>query len=208
MYVRVSTKQSQGKTYRYLQLCEAYRNHKGQPCTRVLVNFGSLEKLDRKKIDTAINGLIQYGSDPHLSRLSDVEHGRVRDYGDMLTLVHLWARLRLTESITGHLSETKVGFDVAQMVKVMVLNRISDPLSKLGIMRWLPTVYIPELRTEEVEYHQLLRAMDYLISIKEQIERDLYNELVTLFSPDVDLVFYDLTSSYFEGEGPELAQYG
>jgi transposase len=173
-----------------------------------LVNLGSLEKLDRKKIDTAINGLIQYGSDPHLSRLSDVEHGRVRDYGDMLTLVHLWARLRLTESITGHLSETKVGFDVAQMVKVMVLNRISDPLSKLGIMRWLPTVYIPELRTEEVEYHQLLRAMDYLISIKEQIERDLYNELVTLFSPDVDLVFYDLTSSYFEGEGPELAQYG
>ncbi len=208
MYVRVSTKQSQGKTYRYLQLCEAYRNHKGQPCTRVLANFGRLEKLDRKKIDTAINGLIQYGSDPHLNRLSDVEHGRVRDYGDMLTLVHLWARLRLTESITGHLSETKVGFDVAQMVKVMVLNRVSDPLSKLGIVRWLPTVYIPELRAEQVEYHQLLRAMDYLISIKDEIERDLYNELVTLFSLDVDLVFYDLTSSYFEGEGPELAQYG
>ena len=208
MYVRVSTKQSQGKTYRYLQLCQAYRNHKGQPCTRVLVNFGSLEKLDRKKIDTAINGLIQYASDPHLSRLSDVEHGRVRDYGDILTLVHLWARLRLSESIARHLRETKVGFDVAQMVKVMVLNRVSDPLSKLGIMRWLPTVYIPELNAEAVEYHHLLRAMDYLISIKEQIERDLYNELVTLFCPDVDLVFYDLTSSYFEGEGPELAEYG
>ena len=36
----------------------------------------------------------------------------------------------------------------------------------------------------------------------------LYNELVTLFCPDVDLVFYDLTSSYFEGEAPELAEHG
>jgi transposase len=208
MYIRVSTKRSQGKTYEYLQLCEAYRDAKGRPCTRVLVNFGSLDKLDRKKIDTAINGLLQYASDPQISRLSDVEHGRVRDYGDMLALVHLWGRLRLTESIARHLKESKVEFDVARMVKVMVFNRISDPLSKLGIMRWLPTVYIPELKAEEVDYHHLLRAMDYLISIKEEIEKDLYNELITLFCPDVDLVFYDLTSSYFEGEGPGLAAYG
>lgn len=126
----------------------------------------------------------------------------------MLSLVHLWARLRLSESITRHLQQSKVDFDVTQMVKVMVLNCISDPLSKLGIMRWLPTVSIPGLKAEEVEYHHLLRAMDYLIAIKEEIEKDLYNELITLFSPDVDLVFYDLTSSYFEGEGPEFAAYG
>jgi len=208
MYVRLSTKRSQDKTYKYLQLCEAYRNEKGQPRTRVLINFGSVDQLDRKKIDSTINALIKYASDPHISRLSDIEHGRVRDWGDMLTLEHLWARLRLSESITRHLKQSKVDFDVAQMVKVMVFNRISDPLSKLGIMRWLPTVYIPELKAEQVEYHHLLRAMDYLIAIKEEIEKDLYNKLVSLFSPDVDLVFYDLTSSYFEGEGPDFAAYG
>jgi len=64
--------------------------------------------------------------------------------------------------------------------------------------------YIMEMDVEKVKYHHLLRAMDYLISIKEEIEKELYNQLVTLFSPDVDLVFYDLTSSYFEGEGPDL----
>jgi transposase len=208
MYIRLSTKRSKGKIYQYLQLCEAYRNQKGQACTRVVGNFGRIDQLNRKKIDSAINALLGYASNPSITRLSDLEHGRVRDYGDILTLVHLWSRLRLSESIARHLKESKVGFDVAQMVKVMVLNRVSDPLSKLGVMRWLATVYIPELHGEDVEYHHLLRAMDYLISIKDEIEKDLYNQLITLFSPDVDLVFYDLTSSYFEGDGPELAEYG
>jgi transposase len=174
----------------------------------VLGNFGRIDQLNRKKIDSAINGLLGYASNPSITRLSDLEHGRVRDYGDILALVHLWSWLRLSESMSRHLRKSKVGFDVAQMVKVMVLNRVSDPLSKLGIMRWLATVYIPELHAGDVEYHHLLRAMDYLISIKDEIERDLYNQLVTLFSPDVEVVFYDLTSSYFEGEGPELAEYG
>ena len=208
MYARVSIKRSQGKTYRYLQLCEAYRNAEGKPRTKVMANFGRIDQLDRKKVDTAINALLQYASNPSLPRLSDVDHGPVRDYGDMLSLVHLWGRLRLTESINRCLKESKVAFDVGQMIQVMVLNRLSDPLSKLGIMRWLPTVYIPDLKSDQVQYQHLLRAMDYLIESKEQIERDLYNQLITLFSPDVDLVFYDLTSSYFEGEGPDLAEYG
>ena len=78
----------------------------------------------------------------------------------------------------------------------------------MGSCARVRTVYIPELRAEEVEYDHLLRAMDYLISIKEEIERDLHNELVTPVCPDVDLFFYDLTLSYFEGAGPEFAEYG
>jgi len=99
-------------------------------------------------------------------------------------------------------------FNVADMVKVMVLNRACDPNSKLGVMRWLSTVQIPGLNSEEVDYQHLLRAMDYLVEAKESLEKELFNQLVTLFSPKVDLVFYDLTSSYFEGDGPGLASFG
>lgn len=208
MYMRVSTKRRQGKTYQYLQLCEAYRNEAGQPRTRVLINFGRMDQLDRKKIDTAVEALLAYSADPRVPRLSDLHHLRARDYGDMLALVHLWGRLRVAESIGRHLRGKRLSFDVAEMVKVMVLNRLSDPMSKLGIMRWLPTVLIPELREEAVSYPHLLRAMDYLVQIKERIELDLYNELVTLFNLEVDLVFFDLTSCYFEGEGPEMADWG
>jgi hypothetical protein len=75
MYIRLSTKRSKGKTYQYLQLCEAYRNQKGQACTRVLGNFGRIDQLNRKKIDSAINGLLGYASNPSITRLSDLGSG-------------------------------------------------------------------------------------------------------------------------------------
>lgn len=208
MYTRVSRKKEKGKTYEYLQLCEAYRNRQGQPRTRTLMNLGRLDQLDRGKIDAAVEALLAYSTNPKITRVSDLEHREASDYGDMLALVHLWARLGLADSIRRHLQDKKVSFDVAEMIKVMVLNRLSDPLSKLGVMRWLPTVYIPDLRRQEVSYAHLLRAMDYLVEIKEQVERDLYCELVGLFNLEVEVVFMDLTSCYFEGEAPELAQWG
>lgn len=206
MYARISRKKSGGKTYEYLQLCESRRNAQGQPRVNILVNFGRLDQLDKTKIDSAVEALLAYSSNP--GRIEPLEHGRVLDYGDMLALAHIWGQLRLSEIINRHAGKAKVGFDVAAMVKVMVLNRASDPMSKLGILRWLETVFIPDLHAEEVAYQHLLRAMDQLIGAKEKIERDLYNQMVTLFSPKVDLVFYDITSSYFEGDGPEIADYG
>jgi len=59
MYTRVSRKKDKDKTYQYLQLCEAYRNTEGQPRTRVLMNLGRLDQLDRRKIDAAVGALCQ-----------------------------------------------------------------------------------------------------------------------------------------------------
>jgi len=196
-------------TYRYLQLCESYRNDKGEPRTRVVANFGRVDKLDAKKIDQTITALLKYASSPAVIHPpAETEYGRVRDLGNILALEHLWNRLLLGQKIRATLKDTRVEFNVPDMVKVMVLNRACDPYSKLGVMRWLSTVHIPGLKSEEVDYQHLLRAMDYLIEAKEPLEKELFNQLVTLFSPKVDLVFYDLTSSYFEGEGPDLASFG
>lgn len=209
MYIRLSTKRSEGATYQYLQLCESFRNDKGEPRTRVVANFGRVDKLDAKKIDQTISALLKYASRPALIRPPDeTEYGRVRDLGNVLTLEHLWDKLLVGQTISANLRESRVEFSVADMVKVMVLNRACDPNSKLGVMRWLNTVHIPDLNCGQVDYHHLLRALDYLIEAKESIEKELFNQLLTVFSPSVDLVFYDLTSSYFEGDGPELASFG
>jgi transposase len=195
-------------TYQYLQLCESFRNDKGEPRTRVVANFGRVDKLDAKKIDQTISALLKYASNPALiTPPSENEYGSVRDFGNILALEHLWDSLLLGQTITANLKANKVEFSVADMVKVMVLNRACDPHSKLGVMRWLTTVHIPSLKSE-VDYQHLLRAMDYLIETKDSLEKELFNQLLTLFSPTVDLVFYDLTSSYFEGEGPGLASFG
>jgi len=103
---------------------------------------------------------------------------------------------------------------------MMVINKLSDPTSKLGIFRWLSSVYWPDhgfddtvvseelgkeegLKVLKREVMKFYRAMDYLLGLKEKLERHLYFKLRDLFSLKVDLVFYDLTSSYFEGEGPD-----
>jgi transposase len=209
MYIRLSTKRLEEATYQYLQLCESFRNDQGEPRTRVVANFGRVDKLDAKKIDQTISALLKYASSPALIRQpAETEYGRVRDFGNILALEHLWDRLLLGQTITANLRGNKIEFSVADMVKVMVLNRACDPHSKLGVMRWLSTVHIPGLKCEEVDYQHLLRAMDYLVGAKESVEKELFNQLLTIFSPKVDLVFYDLTSSYFEGEGPDLASFG
>jgi len=89
---------------------------------------------------------------------------------------------------------------------VMVANRCLAPASKLFCYEsWLrEDVYFPE--GEGIELHHLYRAMDFLAAHKEEIEQELYWQLGDLLSLDVDLIFYDTTSLYFEideedGEG-------
>jgi len=208
MYTRISRKKDKGRVYEYLQLCESYRNKQGQPRTRTLMNLGRVDQLDRKKIDAAVEALLAWGTNPAITRLSDLEHIEAPHYGDMVALEHLWERLGLKETIRRHLRDRKISFDAAELLKVMVFNRLSDPMSKLGVMRWLSTVYIPGLRTDEISYAHLLRAMDLLVEIKEGVEGDLYNRIANLFNLQVEVVFMDLTSSYFEGQGPEIATWG
>ena len=209
MYVRLSTKRSEGTTYQYLQLCESFRNDEGEPRTRVVANFGRVDNGMPKRLIRQSPPCLSTRRIRRLSaRRLKPSTGRVRDFGNILALEHLWDRLMRWADNHRKSQGKQNKVSVADMVKVMVLNRACDPHSKLGVMRWLGTVHIPGLKSEQVDYQHLLRALDYLVEAKESIEKELFNLLLTIFSPKVDLVFYDLTSSYFEGDGPQLASYG
>lgn len=103
-------------------------------------------------------------------------------------------------------SEIASRYDEA--IFAMVLNRLMDPSSKYRIFRqWVESVYAEGL--SDIQLHHYYRALDFLADQKEAIERELYGQLTDLLSLDLDLVFYDTTSSYFEGEETDdLAQYG
>jgi transposase len=91
---------------------------------------------------------------------------------------------------------------------MLVVNRICDPCSKLALLEWLESV---DYGQEAPSYHQLLRAMDRLIGVKEAAEVAVAKRLLAE-DEALDLVFYDITSTYFEGErslGPEdMRRYG
>lgn len=86
---------------------------------------------------------------------------------------------------------------VFSVIKMLVVNRICDPCSKLALLEWLESVQYGE--NEPPSYHHLLRAMDRLIRIKEAAEPLIARKLLSE-TEGLDLVFYDITSTSFEGE--------
>jgi transposase len=97
---------------------------------------------------------------------------------------------------------------VEEAVFAMVLNRLLLPLSKLGLsQRWLDSIYRPEFGS--LQLHHFYRALDFLTEQKEEIERLLFEQVRNLFNLEVDLVFWNTTSTYFKGNGPKgLAEKG
>ena len=114
----------------------------------------------------------------------------------------LWEKLGLHE-LFGELYRTSpVEFPVEEAVFGMVLNRLLEPDSKLGAYEWLrERVYRPEF--EGLELHHLYRALDFVDEHAKTMEEALFLRGRDLFNMDVDLVFFDTTSTYFEGYGPE-----
>jgi hypothetical protein len=90
--------------------------------------------------------------------------------------------------------------DVEALVRAMVFNRLCDPASKLGCLRWLETVAMPAM-PEAVTHQHLLRAMDALMDHAERVEMELAKQIRPLVDQDLSIIFYDLTTVRIHGEG-------
>ena len=101
--------------------------------------------------------------------------------------------------------------DVEALIRAMVFNRLCDPESKLGVLRWLETVAFPGLDVATVTHDHLLRAMDALIDQQATVDQVVAKLLCPLIDQDLSVVFYDLTTIRAEGlsESPQdLRQFG
>jgi len=90
--------------------------------------------------------------------------------------------------------------DVEALVRAMVFNRLCEPTSKLGCLRWLDTVAMPAM-PETVTHQHLLRAMDALMDHAERVEMELAKQIRPLVDRDLSIIFYDLTTVRIHGEG-------
>ncbi len=207
MFLRVYKQRQRSRTYKYLQLVESFRKN-GKPTTRVIYNFGSLHNLNTIEIDNLIDAFAKFST----RKIIDIEEKfrviKTLKYGDVLVIKHLWDELRLTEKFKKFLSNKKVAFEVSLAILVLVINRLITPGSKLSVTEWQKTIYLEELQGKEIPYHQFLRALDYFYKIKEPLEQEIFYELRDLFNLRLNLVFYDLTSTYFEGQKCPLAEFG
>jgi len=207
MFVKITTSGPR----QYVKLVEAFRDDQGVPRQRVIATLGRLESLRTGQSDALLNGLLRAAGKPTLEQgTGDVAFAPALAVGDTWMLSALWKELGFHDAFRRVLRPRRQ-FDAECLLRVMVFNRLCDPESKLGILRWLEGTRIPEVDSAAVTHQHLLRAMDTLDDCAEQMATTLSGLLRPLIDQTLSIVFYDLTTIRAEGssdEDGELRQFG
>ena len=179
---------------RYVQLVEAYRDGDGRPKQRTVATLGRLDQLD-SQVESVISGLLRVtGKEvPPAPAIPSVSFESARDFGDVWALTELWNSLGF-DKLRKFFRRTRHTINVEALIRVMVLNRLCDPDSKLGVLRWVENVAPPGLMAESIDHHHLLRAMDPLVEHREEVEQVLAGLLRPLVDRELAVVFYDMTT--------------
>lgn len=195
----------------YVKLVEAYRDVNGVARQRVIATLGRLEAIQAGGSDALVNGLLRAAGRPSLEEgTGEVDFAPARSVGDTWLLTALWKELGFHDAFRRVL-RNKRQFDAEHLLRLMVFNRLCDPESKLGLLRWLEGVKVPDVDTAAVSHQQLLRTMDTLDACAEQMSSTLSGLLRPLIDRTLSVVFYDLTTIRAEGgsEGEtDLRRYG
>jgi transposase len=231
MFLRtVKAAGGKGVQHEYVRLVEAYRED-GTTKQRVVCNLGRKDLLA-----THLDALIRLlrGEPAPAGRIAagPVHATGAWDWGPMLVARTVWRELGLDAVLTAQGGRSRAdGRRLAERALVLVANRLCAPTSEHGLARWLETDFVcdgqgrrwvpawrddaerrasrrPRVRVAFRQLNQWYRTLDQLHARQAAIEQALYVRLRDLFSLKVDLVFYDLTSTYFEGHGPPQAAHG
>jgi hypothetical protein len=221
MYFRVKRTGS----YAYLQIVESFREQ-GQVRQRVLSTVGRLDTLQSSgQLDTLMRSGLRFCEklaviDAHAA--GQTEPVQVQRVGPDLVFGRLWDALQLGSILRRALQSRRYAFDVERAVYLTVVHRLFASGSDRAAERWRQAYRLPG--TDTLELHQLYRAMAFLGEplkdqpgarilatprcTKDGIEEELFEQRRDLFS-EIDLVFFDTTSLYFEGEGgQEIGRHG
>ena len=196
MYVKITASGPR----RYVQLVESFRDDSGKVKKRTVATLGRLDQLGGE-LDSVIDGLLKVaGREPMGAKAPppSVAFESARALGDVWALTELWKELGFGE-LRRVFRKTRHTTDVEALIRVMVLNRLCDPDSKLGVLRWLETVALPEVEVTGITHQQLLRSMDALMDHQAAVDNVVAGLLRPLIDQDLSVVFYDLTTIRTEG---------
>ncbi len=200
--------------YQYVRLVENYREN-GKVKQRVLFNFG---RLDILKDDPAFKNIVKKLSDivaetttenakaVTIESEEDISDAVVKNWG-YIVYRKLWQELEIDKFLKGKAAkERKIKFDVDKVSFLMTIQRLIEPMSKLRTYHQRSKYFGFE---EDIDLNQLYRCLDFLDSVKEDLETYLYQRNKDLFKMVVDVVFYDVTTIYFEScRADELKNFG
>ncbi|WP_421620820.1 IS1634 family transposase [Alkalilimnicola ehrlichii] len=206
MYIRAS--RSGGHTY--LRLVESYRDENGRVRQRQIAQLGRADQLEEDQVEGLIRSLRRL-TGREMPEPGTPEFEAAQEVGGPWVLTELWRSLGLEEGLKRALRSSRRGFDAEALLRVMIFNRLCDPDSKLGVLRWLETVVMPGMDTKGITHQQLLRAMDALESRLDRFRCAMGRLLRPLIDQELSVCFYDLTTIRVHGEAEldeDIRRYG
>ena len=213
MYLRVTERRNRdGSTVAYYALAENDWNAEAKRSeTRVIHSFGRADQLDRtalQRLVASINRVIDADAANTLpthgkTAIAEIEIDAVFELGVVLAARGLWEELGIGEAIRTRMGRAGLSAPHETALFAMAAQRLDAPASKLACAtRWLPDIaWLPE--ADGLAVDQLYRALDFLVVWSDEIERDVFLRAADLLRLDVDLIFYDTTTAYFEIDEPD-----
>lgn len=222
MYLRHSTVKKDGKDHTYWRLVRSVRigrkvrqetvaqlgelDAQGQAQAKLLARTMTGRDTSQRELFEAPGSMAESVA----VKLDQVRIERGLGFGDVWLAWTLWRALKLDEICERLLPTSRASVPWATMAAVLVIARLCEPSSELHIAEdWYRKTALQDILgvpPDLVNDDRLYRALDALLPHKEEIERHLRDRLGELFQLDYDLLLYDVTSTYFEGQALGNAQ--
>lgn len=208
MYLRTTQRRNRdGSTVRYVQVAHN-RRVEGVTQAEVLLNLGREDRLDAEGLRRLVGSINRYLGEPESAGADVAEQTgdalRVvesRPAGTAWLLDGLWRQLGVDTALAKVLGGRRFTVDVERVLFAMVANRAIEPMSKLATAEWATNdVALPGV--ESMDEDQAYRAMDLLVAADAQaeVQEAVFFAVADLLNLEVDLLFFDTTSTYFEAD--------
>ena len=177
----------------YAQLVESYRNEEGKPRQRTVATIGRMDDAGGA-VDALLKGLLRAkGMPSSTADTPQVAFESALALGDVWALDQLWKEIGF-DKLAAVFRKARYTTPIEHALRAMVFNRLCDPDSKLGVLRWLETVSLPDVDVAGLTHQHLLRSMDALMDHQTAVDEVVAGLLRPLIDQDLSLVFYDLTT--------------
>jgi transposase len=213
MFPRISRSTKNGRSYEYLVISESIHVTGKGSTTRNIATLGNIKRFGPQDVANLIDGFIRIFQLENYCLSEDVQMLESLEHGSIIFWQKLWDELGLSRIIKRHvkLKDKRIKLAVDNYVQMMVINRCVDPLSKLGLTRWIKRTCYKEMQGyQDLDFDvtYFYRSMDHLLAVKDDLELAIFEKLKDLFSINVKLTFYDITSSFFYTDNCEIGENG
>lgn len=204
LHLLAHPKLQNGIRYCYYTLSQSYREE-GRVRKRIVAPLGKLSDEQAE----AIRATLRIKNDPSLRllSLSEIECTRQVRYLDVAVFHELWNVLEFSEGIPAGSGDV----ELSKLLELLVINRCCEPKSKLGVTRWLGTTALAsmlQMAVSSISESRLYRALPAIEAHHGWLEEHLFKRFRSLETAESSsLYFYDLSSSYFEGENVSMAAF-